>query len=1429
MSEKRNKPIPKNPEKQWVEKPNKGSFEDKNWEEPEEMARIAPINKGVHIDVANIKSKSKSPLVSENYGINDPELLAFYKSLNEIQQGIVRKMPTQEDKIRFLNFVREAKEKEMAKLAKMNSAEKDEYFKNKEMRKEQRSKQHVEFTKKKTSSPLEEFLKEKKFTPEEQTQIIYDFDKELNKELLEFAKNPPAWSPKNDGWDSPGKWQQDPNGPILGWDGLPLKNDSDAQANWDAKANWGEVFGKDVDEEPDEEEAKQKAKKLSPPQIDFEKIVNSFYRLIGRSVNQKPELEVRFGTRGINKLTKNDYDNVIQKLKSAGFTTYDSNGMYSLRIQCEFIEQNSGKVMLSPIRTEIEGSENIQKYCNNNNISELLKFGDSNVKFNKKTNVLNENGDKIWPVNFDDFNFRVSLQNEELLRSNKGAAFYIIDKWKDSKKTFRYMNRVTFRHPDYPILVDISITKSTELVNKKPKTYYSTSDANIFNREETYEIELEVDNNAIGIGARFNNPKIILESLRKVIKFVLSGLQGTNFPISYPEQKLVINSYMELLHKDNFDPQKWVHSGNFLGPNSITLQLVNISSIDENSTEPNIRDNFVVTDKADGDRHLMYISDNGKIYLINTNMNVIFTGAKSFEKEYFNSLLDGELIHHNKNGVYINLYAAFDIYYLNKTDVRALTFVPDEKSKEGHKCRYSLLKNLVENLNPVSIEQENNSSSKSLVEKFSKIKEIISPIRIECKRFYPENQVGSNIFDSCNDILTKASSNLFEYTTDGLIFTPAFLGVGSNKIGEAGPLKKTTWKHSFKWKPPHYNTIDFLVTTIKNNGIDLIEQKFEDGLNVRMSDQISENKVIQLRCTFDEGLHGYINPCQDIIDDKLPEHNVHDKKFSNAKPVQFYPTEPYDPEAGITKIMLRNDGSDVKKMFTEEDQVFEDNTIVEFSYDMTREKGRRWIPLRVRYDKTSDMLKGKKNFGNSYDTAESNWKSIHFPITEDMICSGLNIPSVQVSKDKYYNKGSNESKTEAMKNFHNLYVKKLLIKSVSKPGETLIDYACGKAGDLPKWIDAKLSFVFGIDVSKDNLENRLNGSCTRYLNARKENKIMPYALFVHGNSAQNIRNGSAMLNDKAIQVTQAVFGNGPKDKEIIGPGVSRQFGKGQEGFNVSSCQFATHYFFKNPDTLQGFLRNLSECTKYQGYFIGTAYDGKTIFDILKKKNPGESVQILEDGKKIWEIIKSYDHDKFLDDSSSIGYRIDVYQESINQLIPEYLINFNYLERIMLNYGFQIIDLDEARSLGLPQGCGFFSELFDEMTNEITKNKFKASSYGLAPNMTKYEKKISFLNKYFVFKKINKHVNAEQVQLELGEYNEIDVVVNKKDTYVAVEVAKEKVEQIEKYAKVRKLNKKLLLVPGTEAIEEMAPVAVAEEKKVKKVKPTTIKKKLIIEE
>jgi len=269
------------------------------------------------------------------------------------------------------------------------------------------------------------------------------------------------------------------------------------------------------------------------------------------------------------------------------------------------------------------------------------------------------------------------------------------------KKRIPFINRVSFEHPDYPVRVDISITK---FGTRSPDRYgrenrgpmvrvYNINESNVFNNQENYEIEIEIDNSMIGPTTKFNNPKIIVESLRKVIKYVLCGLQGTNFPVSYPEQKEIINSYMKMIWEDEFDEKKPISSKNFIGPNSITLQLKNIAPIDDNSNEPNIRKDFVVTDKADGERHLMYISDEGKVYLINTNMDVIFTGAKTLEKECFNSLIDGELIAHDKYGRFINLYAAFDIYFVKNKDIRNLSFMlKQDGKKEDQKSRYQLLR-----------------------------------------------------------------------------------------------------------------------------------------------------------------------------------------------------------------------------------------------------------------------------------------------------------------------------------------------------------------------------------------------------------------------------------------------------------------------------------------------------------------------------------------------------------------------------------------------------------------------------------------------------------------------------------------------------------------------------------------------------------------
>ncbi len=1106
------------------------------------------------------------------------------------------------------------------------------------------------------------------------------------------------------------------------------------------------------------------------PQLQMDKLVKQFWsnNPYVKDVYKNHELEVRFGTRNVKPITKIDYDNVIQKLKSLGFTSINEEGVYMLRMQNEFLDSVSGRFKQSNIRTEIRGFHGIQEYCKNNDLKKLVAENNPAfvVEFHKKGAFKINDKDFTRPVNMDDFNFRLSYQLEETVSSTSGIARSMMDTWISSKKSYRYINRVTFAHPDIPVNVDISIVKSSGYANGKPVLTTTTDESNVFQNPEVYEIELEVDNTKIGPGTGCPTLESLLHGIRKAIKYVLMGLQGTNYPVSYPEQKKVLENYMKLLHDKDFNPEKRIYPSDFIGPSSYTLQIQNIVPINPDSNIPNIRKDFTATDKADGERHLMYINTDGRIYLINTNMKVIFTGAETQNKDIVNSLLDGEIILHDKYGKFINLYAAFDIYYLNGDDVRRYSFLSLPETKKGEKTanfRLALLKGLVKDTKAQSVVKT----------------ESTSPIRINFKKFYS----GDNIFSACNSILEKEEQGLFEYNTDGIIFTPAFLGVGSDEIGKAGKKSKVTWEYSFKWKPPQYNTIDFLCTTVKDErGLDKVSTVFEEGLDVKSRTQLNEYKTLELRCGFDEKKHGFLNPCQDVIDDNLPKDGNLDNE-EGYRPVKFSPTNPADPNASVCHIMLKNG-----QMFSQENELIVDNTIVECSYDLDALPEWRWKPLRVRYDKTAELRQGLKNFGNAYHVANSNWHSIHNPITKEMISTGQNIPDELGDDDVYYNRVLSTNNTHALRDFHNLYVKKLLITSVSKRGDILIDYACGKGGDFPKWIEAKLSFVFGIDYSKDNLENRVDGACARFLNYKKEFRSMPYALFVNGNSSLNVRTGAAMLNDKAIQITKAVFGQGPRDKEKLGEGVLRQYGKGEDGFEVSSCQFAIHYFFETQNTFQNFLRNVSECTKLNGYFIGTSYDGKKIFQLLKNKAKGESVDLFDGKSKLWSVRKEYDEEVFEDDASCLGYQIDVYQESINKMFSEYLVNYDYLNRVMENYGFRLLTRDESMELGLPESTGLFSELFTFMKDEIKRNPSRKYKIGNAEKMTAHEKKISFLNRYFVYKKV-RHVNAEKISLEL--YDET-VREKRKEATPEIKKAATKKSEVVVKPKVKKLNRKLVL-------------------------------------
>jgi hypothetical protein len=157
--------------------------------------------------------------------------------------------------------------------------------------------------------------------------------------------------------------------------------------------------------------------------------------------------------------------------------------------------------------------------------------------------------------------------------------------------------------------------------------------------------------------------------------------------------------------------------------------------------------------------------------------------------------------------------------------------------------------------------------------------------------------------------------------------------------------------------------------------------------------------------------------------------------------------------------------------------------------------------------------------------------------------------------------------------------------------------------------------------------------------------------------------------------------------------------------------------------------------------------------MLKSKQKGEGIVIMSEGRKIFEIIKMYDQTGFPDDDMSVGYPINVYQESINQYLQEYLVNFDYVVRIMEDYGFVPVFKSECVKMGLPDSTGMFSELFANMENELKRNSASPEEYGKAIFITEEEKRISFMNRYFVFKKI-RNVNTDKIAKIIDEQNKM---------------------------------------------------------------------------
>jgi len=963
--------------------------------------------------------------------------------------------------------------------------------------------------------------------------------------------------------------------------------------------------------------------------------------------------------------SEKEYNNFINVMKTEGF---------SENVEPQVLNISSDTTLFT-----ISGSSSILRYCSLN----TYKKKDA-IIYNYKT----EGKDIV-----DDI-FDSKLIFESFVKNNISQQEDINPNWGDIRKFFKIDKKVIYTDTKTNIRYIVNITKyngldpditSIDNIN----LHYSFKTSGVIKSSQRYEFYIDITN----ANKEYILPSIIkMEQALYLSTFIISKKQQTNIIKSYYE---LVKNDIKLLGLDNkkFTPTK----PHLLTPKPVTLEKNNVFNPDEYGII-SILSEYTVTEKADGERLLMYIDNTGNIYLINNTYRVINTGLVA-TKELHNSLIDGEYISCNsrKDNSNNGLYAAFDIYYYGGEKITSLSLIADKKED---KSRYNYLINT---------------------------KKYIKEVEFSLNYIVKNHIYNKDILKDCDNIL---SGNIkYPYDIDGLIFTPAKLAVYSQFANKPVALTSNVkWDRVFKWKPPEQNTIDFLAKggrIIKIDGIKYKEMYLYTGYDASKWENYTIDDA--LKQVYDKAY------CR-MIQEKNKSY-VHKK---------FQPTIYYSD--GIEKSLIKlNSSNEVR---CENGDKIEGDLIVEFRYilDESIPVSMRWIPMRVRDDKTRVYKTGElSQTANDLKVALSIWRTIHNPVTESIIRGKAPIMNMDIldvelleADDVYYSRNIPREALLSynMLQFHNLGIKTMLYSKHKKKG-SLVELACGEGGDMKRWIDNDYKFILGIDLVKKNIYGPMSGAYSRLLGERKryfrvrkeerEKPIFPNMVFIAGDCGKSIITGECSLSiddNESYETLKQVLNRNKGYFQKKYPYIA---GQGANGFDACSCMFSIHYFFKSEETLNTYLDNVSSLLKKDGTFICTFMDGKRITDAIND-NDGDMVNGIKNingnkGIPVWSIIRRYNKD----DTDKYNKKINVFIESTNKYIPEYLVSFELLVEKCKEYNLELVD----------------SELFSEYFNNIKKNipdedSDKEHIHKIVMELDKDEvlKKFSFFNRWCIFKKSN---------------------------------------------------------------------------------------------
>ena len=958
------------------------------------------------------------------------------------------------------------------------------------------------------------------------------------------------------------------------------------------------------------------------------------------------------------------------------------------------------------LRFTIIGNAVIETYCRDDTL------GGKPFKVMIKDRAGPENN-----LDLAEYNSRIKIRREiELLPSDPKVA-ELLGRWDTVRKAFRMIRRWSFKGQG--IQIDMSMIRSTQTDKKGQFLWQQTfSERDLARSPIKYEVEVEL----LREGRDFSkNPVEELTNAKKDLirgmGEVLRGIHNHYLLLRNSVKTKVLTGYQGLTGVREFR-----------GNAPVTLNFENMKK--KRTTKiPNIRDGYNVTDKADGLRMLGYVDESGELYMIDMSMRVYRTGQKRIACA--DSLVDGEYITKSKDDEPIFQFLLFDIYYApGKRDVHTLPFAPvsgDADKKE--KSRYGELTTWSDKWNDGEGPTILPGSGVTVKNK----------ILVAAKSFLfgvKEGVAGPSIFTQCGTILKMVK----EYNTDGVILTPNEVPLPDNP--------SETFAKQFKWKPAHDNTVDFLVMVDKD--IESGQDAIIEGLRP-VSEEYIQYKTLRLYVGTSaepafqnpRGTVLFNMPLPDQSGSYDPQRGLAERGKKRAfKPTLFNPLDYPDTMANTCYLEAETDpSSEIDIIKCEDDgDIIQDRTIVEMRYDQSKPAGWRWIPIRVRQDKTERFQKGIiGRTMNADKTANGVWSSIHEPITLHMISTGSESPLeseiVKVEKAEvgavYYDRGEKKEDIEIIKglrNFHRLYIKEniLLGRGLKGGGKTLVDLACGQGGDLWSWINFGARFVYGTDIAGNGITDPKGGAYSRYLNA-----VMKYGgyddiskmIFTIGSSSKLISNGEAGATAEEADIMRSVFGRVAPEGPV--PPFVEKYGRGvlQEGADCVAIMFAIHYFFETSQSLATIIQNISDSLKIGGLFVGCCFDGQKVFDMLRDVPEGGSKVGKEGTSEIWKITKNYSATDLTTGPESVGLGIDVEFMSIGTKQREYLVPFAMLEEKLGDIGCELLTPDELLALGLQNSTAMF-----EVSYEMAKKQ--GEKYPMSPIVKEY----SFLNRWFIFKR-----------------------------------------------------------------------------------------------